>query len=74
MCLHRNLLYIADTMNHRIQVMEPNGRMAYQWGIHAFMPREGEGKLHYPAPSQWHPPEISRWSAKGSKTDARFST
>ncbi len=48
-CLHENLLYIADTMNHRVQVMRPAGKAAYQWGIHAFMPREGGGKLHYPS-------------------------
>lgn len=48
MCCFKGELYLADTMNHRIQVMRPDGAMSYQWGIHAFMPREGDGKLHYP--------------------------
>lgn len=48
MCIHHDRLYVADTANHRIQVLDLQGRAAYQWGIHAFMPREGEGKLHFP--------------------------
>jgi len=48
-CLHEGRLYAADTSNHRIQVLDPRGRALYQWGIHAFMPREGDGKLHFPS-------------------------
>jgi DNA-binding beta-propeller fold protein YncE len=48
LCTHVGQVFIADTLNHRIQVFEPDGKPAYQWGIHAFMPRDGNGKLHYP--------------------------
>lgn len=48
MCIHRDRLYVADTANHRIQVLDLQGRALYQWGVHAFMPREGDGKLHFP--------------------------
>lgn len=47
-CIHQDRIYVADTSNHRIQVMDLRGRPLYQWGIHAFMPREGNGKLHFP--------------------------
>lgn len=47
-CIHRDRIYLADTANHRIQVMDLRGRALYQWGVHAFMPREGNGKLHFP--------------------------
>ncbi len=47
-CIHRDRVHVADTSNHRIQVMDLRGRAVYQWGIHAFMPREGNGKLHFP--------------------------
>ena len=45
---HDNHLYVADAHNHRVQVFDLDGRVTYQWGIHAFRPREGAGKLHYP--------------------------
>lgn len=47
-CIHQDRIYVADTSNHRIQVTDLRGRALYQWGIHAFMPREGNGKLHFP--------------------------
>jgi DNA-binding beta-propeller fold protein YncE len=47
-CLFDGQVFIADTLNHRVQVFDAAGKAAYQWGIHAFMPRDGQGKLHYP--------------------------
>lgn len=41
-------LYVADSGNHRIQVFDLNGDVQYEWGVHALLPREGHGKLHYP--------------------------
>ena len=41
---------VADRLNHRIQVFDADtGAMTEAWGMHAFRPREGEGKVHYPA-------------------------
>lgn len=42
-------VYVADTDNHRVQVFAPDGKLEYEWGLHALAPREGAGKLHYPA-------------------------
>ena len=42
-------VYVADTENHRISVHEETGRLLYTLGTHAIRPREGEGRLHYPA-------------------------
>lgn len=41
-------VYVVDTDNHRVQVFEPGGERIFEWGLHALLPREGEGKLHYP--------------------------
>jgi len=45
---HDDRLYVAELKNHRLQVFDPGGEALYQWGLHAFKPREGAGKLHYP--------------------------
>lgn len=42
-------LFVCDTENHRVQVFDPKGELQYAWGLHAIRPREGKGKLHYPA-------------------------
>jgi len=44
-----NTLYVVDTDNHRVQVFDLDGGLKYEWGLHALLPREGGGKLHYPA-------------------------
>jgi DNA-binding beta-propeller fold protein YncE len=41
-------LFVADSGNHRIQVFDLNGNYKYEWGVHALLPHEGQGKLHYP--------------------------
>lgn len=41
--------YVCDTENHRVQVFDAEGSVLYSWGLHAIRPREGKGKLHYPA-------------------------
>jgi DNA-binding beta-propeller fold protein YncE len=41
-------LYVVDTDNHRVQVFDGPGNRQHEWGLHALLPREGEGKLHYP--------------------------
>lgn len=41
-------LFVADSGNHRIQVFDLNGEYKYEWGVHALLPHEGHGKLHYP--------------------------
>ncbi|NUP96194.1 MAG: SMP-30/gluconolactonase/LRE family protein [Planctomycetaceae bacterium] len=41
-------LYVVDTDNHRVQVFDGQGNRQHEWGLHALLPREGEGKLHYP--------------------------
>lgn len=59
MALAGDELFVADTENHRVQVFDPELITAgvpplrqaprYWVGQHAIVPREGEGKLHYPA-------------------------
>jgi sugar lactone lactonase YvrE len=41
-------LYVVDSDNHRVQTFDAEGQRIHEWGLHALLPREGEGKLHYP--------------------------
>jgi len=43
-----NMLFVTDAQNHRVQVFNLNGEFQYEWGKHALVPREGQGKIHYP--------------------------
>ncbi|HMN97738.1 MAG TPA: NHL repeat-containing protein [Phycisphaerales bacterium] len=42
-------VFVADTRNHRVQVFDSRGAFLREWGDHARVPREGAGRLHYPA-------------------------
>jgi DNA-binding beta-propeller fold protein YncE len=42
-------VFVVDTDNHRVQVFDGDGTVRYEWGLHALLPREGQGKLHYPS-------------------------
>lgn len=42
-------LYVVDSDNQRVQVFDLAGQRVYQWGLHALLPRQGEGRLHYPS-------------------------
>jgi DNA-binding beta-propeller fold protein YncE len=48
-------LYVADRLNHRIEVFDLDGEFLYQWGMHAVVLREGDGKIHYPNAIAMHP-------------------
>lgn len=65
-------LFVADSRNHRVQVFDLDAvdfsappphvppPFLYRWGMHAVVPHEGEGALHYPdciaiAPSMRQP-------------------
>ena len=39
---------VADELNHRIQILDPDSRRADFFGMHALVPRQGEGRIHYP--------------------------
>jgi tripartite motif-containing protein 71 len=41
-------VYVADRDNHRVQVFDGAGKLDYDFGVHALLPREGDGKVHYP--------------------------
>ena len=42
-------LFVADMLNHRISVHSvEDGAFLDQWGMHAVVPREGQGRIHYP--------------------------
>ncbi len=43
-----NCLLVADEMNHRIQVLDEAGGFVGFFGMHALLPRQGEGRIHYP--------------------------
>jgi tripartite motif-containing protein 71 len=42
------VVYVVDSDNHRVQAFDPAGARLWEWGLHALLPREGEGRLHYP--------------------------
>jgi DNA-binding beta-propeller fold protein YncE len=40
---------VTDRLNHRVQVLDAStGAVIESWGMHAFRPRQGEGRVHYP--------------------------
>jgi sugar lactone lactonase YvrE len=42
-------VFVCDHLNHRIAVLDQStGRMAGWWGMHAVIPRQGKGRIHYP--------------------------
>ena len=42
-------IFVADMLNHRISTHRAaDGKFIDQWGMHAVMPRQGEGRIHYP--------------------------
>ena len=41
-------LVVADELNHRIQILDPEGGFVGFFGMHALIPRQGEGRIHYP--------------------------
>ena len=41
-------IFVADELNHRIQVFDRGGSFVGFFGMHALIPRMGEGKIHYP--------------------------
>ncbi len=41
-------VHVADRDNHRIEVFDRAGKRVHGFGIHALLPHEGAGKLHYP--------------------------
>ena len=46
--IEQDLVYVTEQLNHRVSVFDTNGRFLYQWGMHAVVPRQGEGRIHYP--------------------------
>ncbi|MGE4619661.1 MAG: NHL repeat-containing protein, partial [Planctomycetota bacterium] len=44
----QRVLLVADRDNHRIQVFGSHGISMHHWGVHAMVPREASGRLHYP--------------------------
>ncbi|MBI5434339.1 MAG: NHL repeat-containing protein [Planctomycetes bacterium] len=41
-------LFVVDRENHRIQVFDLDGKWLDEIAVHSLLPREGQGKLHYP--------------------------
>ncbi|MFZ9880303.1 MAG: NHL repeat-containing protein [Phycisphaerales bacterium] len=41
-------LLVADELNHRIHVVTDRGEFVGFFGMHALVPRQGEGRIHYP--------------------------
>jgi len=43
-------IVVTDRLNHRVQVLDAaTGTAIESWGMHSFLPRQGEGRVHYPA-------------------------
>ena len=47
--LHGDEIYVADRLNHRVQIFDTDGELISWWGMHAVVPRQGEGHIHYPS-------------------------
>ncbi len=41
-------VFVTDRENHRVQVFDERGSFLAKFGVHAILPREGEGMIHYP--------------------------
>jgi sugar lactone lactonase YvrE len=41
-------LLVADELNHRVHVLSDQGEFVGFFGMHALVPRMGEGRIHYP--------------------------
>ena len=41
-------ILVADELNHRVQIVDDAGRHLGFFGMHALIPRQGEGRIHYP--------------------------
>ena len=41
-------LIVADELNHRVQIVLDSGEYVGFFGMHALIPRQGEGRIHYP--------------------------
>ena len=41
-------LLVADELNHRVHVLSVDGEFVGFFGMHALIPRMGEGRIHYP--------------------------
>lgn len=46
--IENDLAYVSEELNHRVSVFDLDGRYRYQWGMHSVVPRQGEGRIHYP--------------------------
>jgi len=42
-------VWVCDRDNHRVQCFAPTGELVHAHGVHALLPHEGKGRLHYPA-------------------------
>ena len=47
---------VTDRLNHRVTRLAWDGSLRDIFGLHAFRPREGEGRIHYPASIAMHAP------------------
>lgn len=47
---------ITDRLNHRVTRLAWDGSLRDVFGLHAFRPREGEGRIHYPTSIAVHAP------------------
>ncbi len=41
-------LFVAEELNHRVQILDRNGAFIGFFGMHSLIPRLGEGRIHYP--------------------------
>ena len=47
---------VTDRLNHRVTRLAWDGTLRDIFGLHAFRPREGEGRIHYPTSIAMHAP------------------
>ena len=46
--IENDQVYVSEELNHRVSVFDLDGRYRYQWGMHSVVPRQGQGRIHYP--------------------------
>ena len=48
-------VWVCDRDNHRVQCFTQEGALVHAHGVHALLPHEGKGRLHYPSGLAVHP-------------------
>lgn len=65
-------IFVSDADNHRIQVIGRHGISLHHWGLHAMLPRESAGRLHYPEDLVFDPVQKMVVVMEGSESRVQY--